>query len=100
MVENIILKNVKTGEISNLPVAGVFMFVGQEPNDKCFRGLVNSEKGGWIITNEKMETSVPGIFAAGDVRSKYLRQVITAASDGAIAAMAASAYLREKNNNI
>ena len=90
MVENIVLENVKTGEISNLPVAGVFMFVGQEPNDECVRGLVKSEKGGWIITDEKMETSVPGIFAAGDVRSKFLRQVITAASDGAIAAMAAS----------
>ncbi|MBR1487007.1 MAG: FAD-dependent oxidoreductase, partial [Synergistaceae bacterium] len=90
MVENIVLENVKTGEISSLPVAGVFMFVGQEPNDECVRGLVKSEKGGWIITDEKMETSVPGIFAAGDVRSKFLRQVITAASDGAIAAMAAS----------
>ena len=93
MVENLVLKNVKSGEISNFPVAGVFMFVGQEPNDECIRGLVEAEKGGWIITNEKMETSVPGIFAAGDVRSKYLRQVITAASDGAIAAMAASAFL-------
>ena len=96
MVENIVIKNVKTGEKSNLDVAGVFMFVGQEPDDDCVRGLVKAEKGGWIITNEKMETSVEGIFAAGDVRSKYLRQVITAASDGAIAAMAASSYINEQ----
>lgn len=96
MVENIVLKNVKTGETSNLEVAGVFMFVGQEPDDDCVRGLVKAEKGGWIITNDRMETSVEGIFAAGDVRSKYLRQVITAASDGAIAAMAASAYINEQ----
>ena len=96
MVENLVIKNVKTGEVSNLPVAGVFMFVGQEPDDDCVRGLVKAEKGGWIITNDRMETSVEGIFAAGDVRSKYLRQVITAASDGAIAAMAASSYINEQ----
>ncbi|MBQ7593997.1 MAG: thioredoxin-disulfide reductase [Synergistaceae bacterium] len=96
MVENIVIKNVKTGEKSNLPVAGVFMFVGQEPDDECVRGLVKAEKGGWIITNDKMETSIEGIFAAGDVRSKFLRQVITAASDGAVAAMAASSYINEQ----
>ena len=96
MVENLVLKNVRTGEKSNLPVAGVFMFVGQEPDDECVRGLVKAEKGGWIITNDHMETSVEGIFAAGDVRSKYLRQVITAAADGAVAAMAASSYINEQ----
>lgn len=96
MVENLVLKNVRTGEISNLAVAGVFMFVGQEPDDECVRGLVKAEKGGWIITNDHMETSVEGIFAAGDVRSKYLRQVITAAADGAVAAMAASSYINEQ----
>lgn len=96
MVENLVLKNVKTGEISNLAVSGVFMFVGQEPDDECVRGLVKAEKGGWIITNDKMETSIEGIFAAGDVRSKYLRQVITAAADGAVAAMAASSYINEQ----
>ncbi|MBQ7155864.1 MAG: thioredoxin-disulfide reductase [Synergistaceae bacterium] len=96
MVENLVLKNVKTSETSNLPVAGVFMFVGQEPDNDCVKGLVETEKGGWIITNDRMETSVEGIFAAGDVRSKYLRQVITAASDGAVAAMAASSYINEQ----
>ena len=96
MVENLVIKNVKTGQVSNLPATGVFMFVGQEPDDDCVRGLVKAEKGGWIITNDRMETSVEGIFAAGDVRSKYLRQVITAAADGAIAAMAASSYINEQ----
>ena len=96
IVENLVLKNVKTGELSNLKVAGVFMFVGQTPDDDCVRGLVKAEKGGWILVNEHMETSVEGIFAAGDVCSKHLRQVITAASDGAIAAMAASAYINEQ----
>ena len=93
MVENLVIKNVKTGEISNLPVAGIFIFVGHEPYDECVRGLVDADKDGWIITNERMETTVSGIFAAGDVRAKFLRQVITAASDGAIAAVSASAYL-------
>ena len=96
VVENLVLKNVKTGELSNLKVAGVFMFVGQTPDDDCVRGLVKAEKGGWILVNEHMETSVEGIFAAGDVCSKHLRQVITAASDGAIAAMGASAYINEQ----
>jgi len=96
MVENLVLKNAKTGELSNLPVAGVFMFVGQSPYDECVRGLVEASKGGWIKTNDAMETSVEGIFAAGDVRDKGLRQVVTAASDGAVAAMSASSYINEQ----
>lgn len=96
MVENLVLKNLKTGEISNLSVAGVFMFVGQSPHDEPVRGLVEAVKGGWIKTNDDMETSVEGVFAAGDVRDKGLRQVVTAASDGAIAAMSASAYINEQ----
>jgi thioredoxin reductase (NADPH) len=95
-VEKIVLKNVKTNEISDLKVAGVFMFVGQAPYDECVRGLVNAAKEGWILANDNMETSVEGIFAAGDVRSKNLRQVVTAASDGAIAAIGASSYINEQ----
>ena len=96
IVENLVIKNVKTNEISNLPVSGVFMFVGQAPYDECVRGLVKATKDGWIIVDEEMETSVEGIFAAGDVCNKHLRQVVTAASDGAIAAMSASAYVNEQ----
>jgi thioredoxin reductase (NADPH) len=95
-VENLVLKNVKTNEVSNLKVSGVFMFVGQSPYDECVRGLVKTTQEGWIVVDEQMETSVEGIFAAGDVRGKRLRQVVTAASDGAIAAMAASAYIDEQ----
>ena len=94
MVESITLRNVKTNEKSELPVAGVFMFVGQSPESECVKGIVETDSNGWIITDDKMKTSIDGIFAAGDVRKKYLRQVITAASDGAIAAMAASDYIR------
>ncbi|AER66481.1 thioredoxin reductase [Thermovirga lienii DSM 17291] len=96
MVTHLVLHNVKTQEDSKLPVAGVFVFVGMEPNSKFLGDMVDAAPGGWIKTNEKMETSVEGIFAAGDVRDKYLRQVITAAGDGATAAMAAYAYIAEQ----
>lgn len=96
MVEKLVLKNVRTGETSDLPVSGVFVFAGMDPNISFMQGLVDSVGSGWIVTNERMETNVEGIFAAGDVRDKYLRQVITAAGDGATAAMAASAYISEQ----
>lgn len=96
MVEKLVVKNVKTGEISDLPVAGVFMFVGQAPHDEFFKGMLDSARGGWVKTNEDMETSIEGIYAAGDVRDKHLRQVVTASADGAIAAMAASSFINEQ----
>jgi len=99
VVEKLVLKNVKTQEIFELPVAGVFVFVGTEPNVSYLGepgALVKQTRGGWIDTNDKMETSVEGIFAAGDVRDKYLRQVVTAAGDGAVAAMAAYSYITEQ----
>lgn len=96
MVDKLVIKNVKSGETSELPVSGVFMFVGQAPHDEFCKGLVESARGGWIITNEDMETSVEGIYAAGDIRQKHLRQVVTASSDGAIAAMSASSYINEQ----
>lgn len=99
VVENLKLKNVKTGEISDLKVAGCFVFVGTEPNVSYLQpagALLKQGRGGWILTNDKMETSVEGIYAAGDVRDKFLRQVVTAAGDGAVAAMAAYAYITEQ----
>ncbi len=96
MVEGIVLKNVKTGETSELPVAGIFVFVGMNPNSDFVKGLVETKDGGWIVPNEMLETSVEGIFAAGDVRDKFLRQVVTAAGDGATAAMAAYSYISEQ----
>ena len=96
MVEKVVIKNVKTGESSELPVAGVFVFVGMDPNSEFVKDLVETKDGGWIVTDEKLETSVEGIFAAGDVRDKFLRQVVTAAGDGATAAMSAYAYISEQ----
>ena len=91
-VENIKLKNVKTGQASDLPVQGVFIAVGIVPQSDAFTGLVEME-GGNIRAGEDCVTSVPGIFAAGDVRTTHLRQVLTAAADGANAVASAERYL-------
>ncbi|HVI21063.1 MAG TPA: NAD(P)/FAD-dependent oxidoreductase, partial [Bacillus sp. (in: firmicutes)] len=91
------VKNLKTGEISNLEVNGVFVFVGLDPITEAFKGQVKLDPSGYVPTDEDMITNVPGIFAAGDVRVKTLRQVITAAADGAIASIAAEKYINHKS---
>lgn len=100
ILEGLVLKNVKTGESSELRVDGCFVFVGYLPITELFKGKINMDKAGYIITDEEMRTSVPGVFAAGDVRAKSLRQVITAASDGAIAATNAEHYLENEFNEL
>ncbi|MBK5099956.1 MAG: thioredoxin-disulfide reductase [Desulfobacteraceae bacterium] len=92
-VEGLDLKNVKTGETTHLPVQGVFVFIGYTPNSGLVKGLVTLDKDGFVITNGDMETSVPGVFAAGDIRSKLLRQISTAVGEGATATFAAEKYL-------
>ena len=96
IVESVVLKNIKTGELSEMETNGVFFFVGTVPKTDLLKGKVEMNEQGYIIANDRMETSVPGVYAAGDARVKYLRQVITAASDGAIAAFAAEKYLAEE----
>jgi len=91
-VTSLTVKNVKTGEEKDLPVDGVFIAVGIVPNSDPYKVVARDEKG-YIIAGETCETSVPGIFAAGDVRGKQLRQVITAAADGANAVTSAERYL-------
>ncbi len=88
-VEYVTLQNKTNGETTDLPTNGVFMYVGTKPANEYLKGLVKVDERGYIITDENMATNVPGIFAAGDVRKKLLRQVITAVADGAIAAVAA-----------
>ncbi len=97
-VEKIVLRNVKTGDLSDLPVDGVFVFVGTVPNSMLVSDCVDCVDGGWVVTDRKMATSVPGIFAVGDVRDTPLRQVVTAAADGAIAAMSAYAHIAEQKH--
>jgi len=97
-VETIQLRNVKTKELSSLPVAGVFIFVGIVPNTAWLHDRVPLDEWGFIFTNAQMATSVPGIFAAGDVRNKLLRQIATAVGDGATAAFFAGSYLDEQRS--
>lgn len=87
------VKNRISGETEELPVAGLFVSVGQAPATELFRGQLELDEGGYLVADETTRTSVPGVFAAGDVRTKALRQVITAAADGAVAAHYAEAYL-------
>ncbi len=93
LVNTVVLENVKTKEISNLPVNGVFPYIGITPNVENFSGQLEQDAAGFIITDETMATSVEGVFAVGDVRKTPLRQVITAASDGAIGAVFAVKYI-------
>lgn len=92
-VQSIDISNKKTKEKRSLPVDGVFIAVGTMPNTESFSGLVKMDDAGYIIAGEDTKTSRPGIFAAGDLRTKPLRQVITAAADGANAITAVEEYL-------
>lgn len=89
------LRNVKTNEIIPIDVDSCFLFIGYIPNTEIFKGILDMNKNGYMLTNEKMETNIEGVFAAGDVRDKFLKQVATAVGDGAIAGYAAEKYLAE-----
>jgi len=91
------LRNVKTGEITKLEVAGVFVAIGFEPNSQSFADIVELDKNGLIQTDELMATSAPGIFAVGDIRKNSSRQVAGAVGDGATAAISAFKYIRERS---
>jgi len=92
-VSGVRIRNTATGETGSLDVTGVFIFVGLTPNTGYLRGKVEMDAGGHIIVNEWMETAIPGLFAAGDIRANSARQVVTAAGDGATAAIRADHYL-------
>jgi thioredoxin reductase (NADPH) len=102
IVESIVFKNVKTGETTEYTADeedgtfGIFVFVGYLPATGVFKDVVNMDQAGYIITDDNMKTNVPGVFAAGDCRVKSLRQVITAAADGAIAATQAEKYIENE----
>ncbi len=98
-VEGLKIKNVKTGEQSSIKVDGLFVAIGLNPNNSVVKDKVKLNKDGYVITDERMRTNIPGVFAAGDLREKYLRQVITAAADGASAAYSAEQYINENLKN-
>jgi len=95
-VKKLRLKNVRSGEKSTLEISGVFVAVGFRPNTGYLKSVLTLADDGTVITNEKMETDVPGIFAAGDIRSSSIRQVAAAVGDGAVAAIYAERYIAGK----
>ena len=92
-VTDLALKNVKTGEKSKLEVGAVFPFLGFRPNSSLTREALRRDQGGYILTDEKMETSIKGIFACGDVRAQLVRQITNAVGDATTAAVAAEKYI-------
>lgn len=92
-LESVKLKHLKTGEVETLPVRGLFIAVGRVPDTGDFPSEIKNKEG-FLLTDAEMRTSIAGVFAAGDAREKTLRQVVTAAADGAIAAESAMEYLR------
>ncbi|PDZ94265.1 thioredoxin-disulfide reductase [Bacillus cereus] len=93
VVEKLSIRDVNTGERKEFKANGAFIYIGMLPLTEAFKTLPISNEEGFIITNENLETSIPGIFAAGDCREKMLRQVVTATADGSIAAQSAQHYI-------
>lgn len=94
-LESLLLKNKKGGEGKKLAVAGVFIYIGMLPNTELFKGKLDLDGRGYIITDERMRTSAKGVYAAGDVRSSPVKQITTAASDGTVAAVSAVQEISE-----
>lgn len=94
-LNKVVLKNTKTEELIETSVDGCFLFIGYIPNTEIFKGILDLTRQGYITTNENMETKIEGVFAVGDVRDKFLKQVATAVGDGAIAGVAAEKYIAE-----
>ncbi len=95
-VEGLKLKNVKTGETATLKVAGLFVAIGHDPNTQLFKGQIDMDANGYLITRDGMKTNVPGVFACGDVQDHVYRQAITAAGSGCQAAMDCERYLESQ----
>lgn len=100
VVNTLVMENVKTNQVSNLEVDGVFPYIGFSPNVANFNGQIKQDATGFIITDETMQTSVKGVFAIGDIRTTPLRQVITASADGAVGAVFAVKYLETAHSEV
>ena len=92
-VESLKLRNTQTNEVTILPVEGVFVAIGHDPNTKVFRGKLDMDENGYLITHDGSQTNVPGVFAAGDVQDHHYRQAVTAAGSGCMAAIDAEKFL-------
>lgn len=96
VVQSVKVRNVKSGETADLKTDGVFIFIGHDPNNHFFKGQLAMDEEGYIITDERFRTSVPGIFAAGEIQDPYFRQISTSVGQGAAAGMEAQKWLAEQ----
>jgi thioredoxin reductase (NADPH) len=92
-VQKVRTRNLVNNELGEIPVDGVFVLIGAEPELGFLNGVLETDSGGYLITDENMLTNIPGVYAAGDIRQKILRQIVTACADGATAAMSAEKYI-------
>ena len=95
-LEFVEIQNLKTKQIEKISADGLFILIGKKPDTNLIKNVVNTDENGYIITNENMQTNIQGVFACGDVRSKSLKQIVTACSDGAIASVAVNEYLSRR----
>jgi thioredoxin reductase (NADPH) len=96
-VENMTLRNAETNQASTLPVSGIFIAIGHVPNAKVFRGKLDMDQNGYLITRYGSQTKIPGVFAAGDVQDHHYRQAVTAAGSGCMAAIDAEKFLEMRS---
>jgi thioredoxin reductase (NADPH) len=95
-VHGVSIKDTQTGDTRDMDIDGVFIFIGFEPNNQLLTADIRRNADGYVITDHRCQTQVPGIYAIGDLREKYARQIVTAAADGATAALAAAHYVESK----
>lgn len=100
VVNGVLLEDIVTNEQREYPTNGAFIYVGMDPLSSSVAGLGITNEAGYVLTDEKMKTAIPGIFAAGDIRDKMLRQVVTATGDGSIAAQSAQHYVENLNEQL
>jgi thioredoxin reductase (NADPH) len=98
-VNGVSIRNVESGKEGKLATDGVFIFVGFDPNNKLVPAGTRMNADGYVVTDDKCATNNPGIYAIGDLREKYARQIVTAAADGCIAALAAARYVETQKAN-
>ena len=92
-MKEVVIKDVITGIIDTMPADGVFVYIGNDPQTQPLQGQVNLNPAGYVLAGEDTKTNVEGVFAAGDVRTKEIRQIATATADGAVAAIMAEKYI-------